>query len=143
MMETVSSVSAVDQGAVSPPAENTRLAAALVPSITGLRLSPHGAEATLVNISTTGLLAECDIRLKVGSPLTVLFEGAFKPTSASGRVVRCAVAAMGKNGRLLYHVGVAFDNPIPLAEATATPKTEREVPSPGPASVRAVVRNRW
>ncbi len=117
---------------LSPPVENRaapRSAAALVPSVTGLHLSPHGADATLVNISATGLLAECRIRLKTGSTVTVSFEGTFEPSSAAGRVVRCSVATMSKNGGLLYHVGIAFDGRIALKKAAETEKT--------------VVRNRW
>src|SRR5437899_11818599 len=99
-----------------PPVENRtarRVAAALVPSITSLRLSPHGTDARLVNISATGLLAECGMRLKVGSAVTLSFEGKFEPSSAAARVVRCAVAAMGKGGGLLYHVGLHFNARIP------------------------------
>ena len=51
-----------------------RYPASEVPSITGLRMSPHGAEASLVNLSTTGLLAECAVRLKTGSTVTLRAE---------------------------------------------------------------------
>src|SRR6185295_6562997 len=54
-----------------------RIPASRIPSITGLRLSPHGTDAKLINISTSGLLAECNSRLKVGSTVAVLFEGTF------------------------------------------------------------------
>src|SRR5207244_8575456 len=90
------------------PIENRsapRLAAALVPSITGLRLSPHGIDAKLVNISATGLLAECGMRLKVGSAVALSFEGTFTPASTAARVVRCAVASRSSNGGLLDLVG--------------------------------------
>ena len=129
----------------SGPVENrapARLPAALVPSITGLRLSPHGIDARLVDISTTGLLAECGIRLKVGSAVTVSFSGTFKPKSAEGRVVRCAVAAMGKNGGLVYHVGVAFEDQIALAVPGVTPAEPVAAPSES-TPARSVVRNRW
>jgi hypothetical protein len=129
----------------SAPVENRaapRFAAALVPSIKGLRLSPHGIDARLVDISTTGLLAECGIRLKVGSAVTLSFGGTFKPSSAEGRVVRCAVAAMGHNGGLVYHVGVAFDAGIAL-EPTGMAKIVSQAAPPESAPVRGVVRNRW
>ena len=168
-MESMSPANA-EPGAVSPPVENraaARIAAALVPTITGLRLSPYGTGATLVNISATGLLAECGIRLKPGSAVTLMFEGTFAPPSVPARVVRCAVAAMGNSGGLVYHVGVAFDAPIALGAAPAVPKaapktatktathaatpaatlavpkTEAEPPMPEPTPVRGVVRNRW
>jgi len=130
------------------PIENRsapRLAAALVPSITGLRLSPHGIDAKLVNISATGLLAECGLRLKVGSAVALSFEGTFTLSSTAARVVRCAVAAMSSNGGLLYHVGVHFDAPIAVDEPTGVPKT-KTIPDAAPsepAPVRVVVRNRW
>src|SRR5262245_14845504 len=92
-----------------------------VPTITGLRLSPHGAEAKLVDISTTGLLAECTSRLKVGSSVAVLFEGGFSSAPVVGRIARCSVAAMGRDGVLRYHVGIAFNKPIVLDRSVADP----------------------
>src|SRR5690349_3380277 len=91
-----------------------RYPASEVPSIVGLRMSPHGAEASLVNISTTGLLAECAVRLKTGSTVTVQFEGTFTPTTVQGRVARCAVARVNESGTLMYHVGLAFAEAIAL-----------------------------
>ena len=122
-----------------------RFAAALVPAITALRLSPHGIDAKLVNISATGLLAECGMRLKVGSAVALSFEGTFTPASTAARVVRCAVASMSSNGGLLYHVGVHFDAPIAFEEPSGTAKTKvtPEAAPPESAPVRVVVRNRW
>jgi hypothetical protein len=122
-----------------------RFAAALVPAITGLRLSPHGIDAKLVNISATGILAECGIRLKVGSALTLSFGGTFEPSSITARVVRCAVAAMSRDGGLLYHVGVHFDARIALNEPSGTAKTMTipEATMPEATPERVAVRNRW
>src|SRR5687768_9164853 len=100
--------------AVSENRSAPRRPALQVPSITGLRISPFGVEGRLVDISTTGLLAECTTRLKVGSSVTVLFEGAFAAASVVGRIARCAVASMGRDGVLRYHVGISFNNPIEL-----------------------------
>jgi hypothetical protein len=88
--------------------------AASVPAITGLRMAPLGFEATLVNISVTGLLAECPEAVRPGLALTVIFEGTFVPRSMSARVLRSAVASMHADGRLRYHVGIAFSRPIAL-----------------------------
>ena len=132
-------------GSANPPVENrasTRFAAALVPTITNLRLSPHGTDAVLVNISETGLLAECGMRLKVGSAVTVSFEGTFQPSAAPGRVVRCAVAAMGKGGGLLYHVGIAFNAAIALDLAAGTPEP-MSAAAPDVPPVATTVSNRW
>ena len=129
-----------------------RLLASQVPSITGLRLSPHGAGAILVNISTTGVLAECAVRVKTGSAVTILFEGGFSPASVASRVARCAVSAMGSDGLLRYHIGIAFNAPIALDEALARQPAEAEKPpefveaaTPPQSStpVPSGPRNRW
>ena len=129
-----------------------RLLASQVPSITGLRLSPHGADAILVNISGRGVLAECTVRLKTGSAVTILFEGDFSPSSVASRVARCAVSAMGSDGLLRYHIGIAFNAPIALDDALAREPAQVEKPpafaesgAPAPAStpVPSAVRNRW
>jgi len=135
------------------PAEHgsgRRLAAADVPSIKGLHLSPHGAQAALVNFSSTGLLCECGVRLKVGSPVQVMFEGEFAPASATGRVARCEVVAMAPGGVLRYHIGVEFNSPIALDDIVADPPPKTEVVpevsgrlSSSRASVPHVIRNRW
>jgi hypothetical protein len=141
------------QGAGAPTDQATRedkrsaprFPASEVPSITGLRIKPHGAEARLVNISASGLLAECGVRLQSGSVVSIQFEGTFSPTTVEGRVVRCAVAMVGAGG-LRYHVAVAFARTIPLevsgsAAATASPPAAhaptREIP------VKPAVQNRW
>ena len=120
----------------SPPApvrtedlrEAPRRAAREVPSITGLRISPPGVDATLVNISPSGLLAECSERLKAGRAVSVVFEGTFEPRSVEARVARCAVSSMGNDGRLRYHVGIAFANPIRLDDAREGKATEPDSP---------------
>jgi len=155
---------ASDKSADSDPGENrtaARRPASAFPEITGLRFSPHGVEATLVNISASGLLAECDQQIKPGSVVTVAFAGTFDPKSTEGRVARCVVSAMGKGGRLRYHVGVAFRQPIRIADDTAAAAppapaaqaaaAQAAAPSSAPAAAMAasvaappaVVRNRW
>jgi len=127
-----------DPGPESQSGEEKRNAARFpaseVPSITGLRMSPHGAEATLVNISTTGLLAECAVRLKTGSTVTVQFEGTFTPATVNGRVARCSVSRVGNGGTLLYHVGLAFTDPIALPA-----ELERKAAAADAAAAAAVV----
>lgn len=120
----------------------TRRPAASVPQITGLRIKPHGVEATLVDISETGLLAECSERLKPGSAVTAVFEGTIVPNSAEGRVVRSTVWSVGRDGRLRYHVGIGFTKPFPLdgaaPDATAdTAAPETEAPAAAQSSVAA------
>jgi len=118
-----------------------RRPASAVPSITGLRISPHGVEATLVNISESGVLAECGERLKPGSAVTVVFEGTFTPRSVEGRVARNTVSSMGKDGRLRYHVGIAFTKHIGLGPDESAPPAKPQ--ADGPVLVQPPARNRW
>jgi hypothetical protein len=120
--------------ASSTNANALRRPASDFPGIIGLTLLPLGAEATLVNISTTGLLSESTARLPVGSPVTAQFRGAFSPASVVGRVVRCEVAAMGHDGLLRYAIAVEFASPIPLDEDSSA----QPVPAPSQPA-----RNRW
>jgi hypothetical protein len=143
----------VTMGAGRPTAvENRhgpRRLASQVPLIAGLRLSPHGADATLVNISTTGLLAKCTVGLKTGSLVTVVFEGGFSPESIVCRVVRCAVSAVGRDS-LCYHVGIAFNATLPDSALERSARAEKprrfaesDVPPPVSTPVPLVARNRW
>lgn len=104
-----------------------------VKGITGLRLLPPGASAQLVNMSETGLLAESMAKVQVGAAITVGFDGGFSPATVTGRVVRCEVAVMGRDGLLRYHIGIEFDAPLPLDESGAA----------APASPPSHLRNRW
>lgn len=127
------------------PRSSRRWPSAMVPSITGLRFSPQGVTATLVNISETGLLADCSERLKPGTVLTVIFEGAQKLKSVPGRVARANVSSMDADRHLHYHVGIVFSRAIPLDEEMGTVEAPA-APEPEPPSVAAVprlVRNRW
>lgn len=128
-----------------------RYAASALPGIDGVRLKPSGASATLVNLSATGALVECASRELPGSALTLEFLGAFVPASAGGRVVRCDVSGITADGSLRYHLGVAFDAPIALANdvetdgvpgATVRPAGAGPV-LPATAASCPVLRNRW
>jgi hypothetical protein len=112
-----------------------RRPASAVPSITGLKLMPHGNEAALVNISTTGVLAESISRVSVGSAVEVGFLGTFSPKTAKGRVARCEVAVMGSDGLLRYHIAIEFDNPISFGDEIE--------PEPEPPPLPQGPRNRW
>ena len=122
-----------------------RLEASLMPSISGIRLSPYGADAILVNISASGVLVECSSRLQQGTSVTVVFDGTFSPSSIEGRIAHCSVATIGRKGVLRYHVGIAFKNPIALegAPATASPQPETAPQPQSARPVRAILSNRW
>jgi hypothetical protein len=94
---------------------STRVPAELVPSITGVRLSPFGGTSALVNISTSGLLVKGDRRVLLGTALSISFAGTFSPATARGRVARCEVRSI-EAGVVWYDIAIAFDSPIPLEE---------------------------
>ena len=111
-----------------------RLDRTVVPGITRLRFLPQRTEATLVNISASGLLVETAEKYRVGAEASILFEGGFTPSTASGRVVRCEVAVMSLDGVLRYHIAIEFDAPLDLGGAV-----QENTPPPAAADVR----NRW
>jgi hypothetical protein len=86
-----------------------------VPSIEGLRISPPGFRAALVNISTSGLLAEWGLPLRIGQEVTVEFEGTFPQQMVAAHVIRNSVASI-TSGNLRYHIALAFTTPITLDE---------------------------
>jgi hypothetical protein len=143
-----------------------RLPASAVPGIKGVRLSPHGTEATLMNISASGILVECVSRLRLGTAVTTVFDGTFSPATIEGRVARSSVANVSKKGVLQYHIGIAFNKPIvleaapvaaairqpeapaasaapetPGAPALGTPGTTAQAPEAAP--VHPILSNRW
>jgi hypothetical protein len=97
------------------------------PAITGIRLSPYGVEATLVNISAVGALVRCNTRFKPDTTVTVVFQGTFTPSSVQGRVARSVVSSADK-GVLWYDIGIAFDTHIPLREQVAVAASADESP---------------
>ena len=143
-----------------------RLPASAVPGIKGVRLSPHGTEATLMNISASGILVECVSRLRLGTAVTAVFDGTFSPSTIEGRVARSSVANVSKKGVLQYHIGIAFNKPIvleaapvaaairqpeapaasvapetPGAPGLGTPGTTAQAPEAAP--VLPILSNRW
>jgi len=143
----------VDGGARPPvglPGGETpapRLPAALVPAITGARISPGGALARLVNISRSGALVECDLRLMPGAEVTVHFAGTFQPAQVPSRVARVNVSGIGANGALTYQVGLAFATPITLPDPPVLRPEKAPAVGPAPPAIcsrpQPVLRNRW
>lgn len=120
---------------MAEPTASRPLRTGRVQGITALHFNPPGIDASLVNISTTGLLAASIAKLRVGTPLRVDFEGGFIPPSITGRVVRCEVAAMERDGVLRYHIGIEFDSMLPIEIDEEEDRiAERR---------SATVRNRW
>ena len=133
------------------------------PGIRGVRLAPIGADATLVNLSASGVLVECASRAVPGQPVTVQFDGTFSPATIESRVIRCQVKGIAADGTLRFHIGLAFNKRIALqADAEDRPDDrpsepsapQPAVPDPAPAPMTtpsagaapasdAVPRNRW
>jgi hypothetical protein len=130
-----------------------RLKASVVPSITGVRLSPGDVPARLVNISWSGVLVECEHRLKPGNEVTVHFAGTFQPAQVPGRVARANVCGIGPTGALTFQIGLAFAAPITLPDPpvygqpkarAAWPASPAAVATPATCSQsQPALRNRW
>jgi PilZ domain len=117
--------------------------ASVVPSIKGVRLSPTGGDASLVNISTTGVLVKCRTRLLPATAVTVVFEGTSALGSVKSKVVRCLVADIDASG-MSYLIGIAFNAPV--ADVSGAPTPEPKAAAPQPAAVQPVPAepvNRW
>jgi hypothetical protein len=98
-----------------------------------------------MNISASGVLVECASRVRLGTLLTVVFDGTFSPSTVEGRIARSSVATVDKKGVLRYHVGIAFTNQISLTEPPTTASAQPETDSQPHVAVpvTAVVANRW
>jgi hypothetical protein len=102
-------------------------------------LSP-GGEATLENISWSGLMARCSKRLIPGVPVTVTVAGTFTPSVLKGRVARCEVGGIGKDGVIQYKIGVAFDEPVSLPDEDVAPVEESAALT---EALEPTIENRW
>ena len=120
-----------------------RWLAAQIPSITGLRLSPQTGDTSLVNISSSGILARVNTKLNPGTRVTLTFVGTFKPSSVAGRVVRCIVTDISASGNLWYHLGIAFDTPIDLRGFTPTENSQPTSAAPASNQPPGTLSNRW
>jgi hypothetical protein len=87
-----------------------------------VKLSPGGA-AELLNVSDTGLLVEGKTRLSTGSKVLITLMGR-EPKRLTGRVVRCQVCAIHRDGTMTYQTALALDQPagieIVAAESPAS-----------------------
>ena len=118
-----------------------RRSASAVPSITGIRISPPGFRATLVNISASGLLAEWGLPLTIGQAVTVALEGTIAPQSVGAIVVRSSIASMTSTG-LRYQVALAFTAPIDIEDGP-TPLENDVAPTVSGQTSQDPVVNRW
>ena len=124
-----------DAAPAEPPAEGER-APRLDAGASGfnkeVKLSPGGA-AELLNVSETGLLVESKTRLSTGAKVLITLTGK-EPKRLTGRVVRCQVCAIHRDGTMTYQTALALDQPAGLehvaVEAAASAAAAREVETP-------------
>jgi hypothetical protein len=85
-----------------------------------VKLSP-GGPAELLNVSETGILVEGKTRLSTGSKVVITLTGR-EQKRLSGRVVRCQVCAIHRDGTMTYQTALALDQPAGLETAAAAPE---------------------
>ena len=89
-----------------------RLPACDLPWITGVRVG-NVDDAQMINVSSTGVLVQCQARLVPGQEAILQIVGVGNRFRIRGQVVRCGVADV--RGEVRYEVAVAFDpDPCPL-----------------------------
>ena len=77
------------------------------------RLLP-GGDVDVINISDTGLLVEGKARPGVGTTVTIRIQGS--RARLEGRIVRCRISTIHRDGTLSYESAIEFDNPTPIEE---------------------------
>ena len=113
-----------------------------------VKLSPGGA-AELLNVSESGLLVESKTRLSTGAKVLITLTGR-EPKRLAGRVVRCQVCAIHRDGTMTYQTALALDQPAglePMAvdsrpAAAAAPEATPREPVPVPSAAPRLV-NQW
>jgi PilZ domain len=97
-----------------------------------VKLSPGGV-AELLNVSESGLLVESKQRLSTGAKVLITLTGR-EPKRLTGRVVRCQVCAIHRDGTMTYQTALALDQPAGLeqtiAESTAAAAAVSEPEAP-------------
>jgi hypothetical protein len=114
-----------------------------------VKLSPGGA-AELLNVSESGLLVESKTRLSTGAKVLITLTGK-EPKRLTGRVVRCQVCAIHRDGTMTYQTALALDQPAGLenivvdSAASVAAAGEIEAPREPIAVPSAVPRlvNQW
>jgi hypothetical protein len=99
-----------------------RLAANEVAMSSKAKLSP-GGDVEVINISASGALVEGKNRFAVGTAVGLLTEGSNRPR-VMGRITRCQVSTVHRDGTMTYQLGIAFDE---SAEVEAARPAEGDV----------------
>jgi hypothetical protein len=86
-------------------------------------------------------MARCQNRLLPGTAVSVTIAGTLTPSVIKGRVARCEVGGIGKDGSIHYKIGIGFDEPISLPDEDGASAPE---PETGEAQQsEPPVENRW
>ena len=85
-------------------------------------------------------MARCQKRLVPGVPVTVTIAGTFTPSVIKGRVARCEVGGIGKDGAIHYKLGIVFDETVSLPDEDRDPAPEAPIVEGAPESN---LENRW
>ena len=119
------------------PKRARRMRAAEAGVVRQARLLP-GGDATILNISHSGMLVENKSRLPVGSLVNIRIEGE-SIMGVEGHIVRSRVSAIHRDGTLSYETAIEFERPRsidgseidevsrPKAARTADPATADDV----------------
>jgi len=82
------------------------------------RLLP-GGDVDVINISETGLLVEGKARPGVGTIVTIRIQGS--RAKLEGRIVRCRISTIHRDGTLSYESAIEFDTPTPVQHIVDSP----------------------
>ncbi len=78
-----------------------------------------GRDVVVVNLSEGGALVEGDARLVPGMSVDLQLTTTGGRLLVRGRVVRCYVSSLGRQGRVRYRGAVAFEQPLAHAPREA------------------------
>lgn len=90
-----------------------RWAPAQVPWVSLVQLAT-GESAELINISSGGALIRLATRLSPGSRSTLIVLTSEQRIGAGGRVVRCHVDSIARDGTVVYQMAMRFDSELEL-----------------------------
>ncbi len=79
--------------------------------IVSIRVRP-GVDASIVDVSATGVLIETQRRLLPGTSIEIHFERDKRLAAIRGRVLRCAIVRLGPSS-VCYRGAVLFDRHLP------------------------------
>lgn len=79
--------------------------------IVSVRVRP-GVEASIVDVSASGVLVETPRRLLPGTAIEIHFERDKRLAAVRGRVLRCAIVRLGPSS-VCYRGAVLFDRHLP------------------------------